>query len=417
MGIWNEYPYTDFHELNDDWIIKQVKSNAVKIEDLNNTVSDLTERLDNLDLQAEVDNKIDRMAASGELTNLFDDQYITPHNVILVADSYGTTSGDGINTVEPYTERIKSFLETYYNWNVYISAENGSGFSNGRFLSHLQSIANQITDPIKIDTILVAGGTNDINQPNTDISSGMTYFMNYVKSAYPNAKVRLAWLGWRRIPHENRSYNDLYTAIFRYKQYGSRHGMAYCTNSEYIARTYNPSWYQSDDVHPTDTAELSYCSPIIECLLNGSCDVFKTETITSGLFITRDGSIPITDCVDFTIEQHNNITTITPITNPGTPSFKCQYLTTPVPQAEGDVAIFAKIVNSNLIKCMRDDVYPSFPINVLLTGNSTLNCAGMAQIKNERLYVAAFQDASRTPNDYTSMSFFMPTITIPTDYC
>lgn len=48
-----KYPYTNFHELNLDWILEEVK--------------DTKERVDNFNVQEEVDNKLDSMLADGSL--------------------------------------------------------------------------------------------------------------------------------------------------------------------------------------------------------------------------------------------------------------------------------------------------------------------------------------------------------------
>ena len=66
----DKYPYTDFHELNLDWIIKTVKETvaewAVTLTEWHNTQEEwqqlydyVHDYFDNLDVQQEINNKID----------------------------------------------------------------------------------------------------------------------------------------------------------------------------------------------------------------------------------------------------------------------------------------------------------------------------------------------------------------------
>lgn len=67
----NKYPYTDFHELNLDWFLEEFKKTVDKVTDLDTTVQQFTDFVtnyfDNLDVQQEINKKLDEMAASGEL--------------------------------------------------------------------------------------------------------------------------------------------------------------------------------------------------------------------------------------------------------------------------------------------------------------------------------------------------------------
>lgn len=70
----NRYPYTDFHELNLDWFLDEFKKVTVKVDDLDTTVQQFTEFVtnyfDNLDVQQEINNKLNQMADDGTLAAL-----------------------------------------------------------------------------------------------------------------------------------------------------------------------------------------------------------------------------------------------------------------------------------------------------------------------------------------------------------
>ena len=72
--MFNKYPYTDFHELNLDWFLAQFKEVTDKVTTLDETVQQFTEYVtnyfDNLDVQQEVNNKLNQMAADGTLSAL-----------------------------------------------------------------------------------------------------------------------------------------------------------------------------------------------------------------------------------------------------------------------------------------------------------------------------------------------------------
>lgn len=80
-NFFDKYPYTDFHELNLDWIIKTVKETvaewAVTLTEWHNTQEEwqqlydyVHDYFDNLDVQQEINNKLDEMVADGTLATL-----------------------------------------------------------------------------------------------------------------------------------------------------------------------------------------------------------------------------------------------------------------------------------------------------------------------------------------------------------
>lgn len=69
MGFWNKYPYTDFHELNLDWLLNEVSTIENRIDKLHDELkAELT-----VELKAYVDDEIASLSnAFEELSNKFD---------------------------------------------------------------------------------------------------------------------------------------------------------------------------------------------------------------------------------------------------------------------------------------------------------------------------------------------------------
>ena len=79
--FYNKYPYTDFHELNLDWVIERVKKLtedwAATLEEWNSTEEQwqqlydyVHDYFDNLDVQQEINNKINAMIADGTFVTI-----------------------------------------------------------------------------------------------------------------------------------------------------------------------------------------------------------------------------------------------------------------------------------------------------------------------------------------------------------
>ena len=119
MSFLNKYPYTDFHELNLDWFLEEFKKVTDKVTTLDATVAAftafVTNYFDNLDVQQEINNKLDEMVADGTLSALiqplFDDykaqvdDEIADQNAEIIAQGGRITVLEGrvdnITTIDP----------------------------------------------------------------------------------------------------------------------------------------------------------------------------------------------------------------------------------------------------------------------------------------------------------------------------
>lgn len=125
MGIFQQFPYTNFHELNLDWFLKQFDSLLEEWAtyhaqwdqwqgDVNQALEDFRAWFDNLDMQEEINNKLDDMAANGELA-----QALIPYLPFVTPEAFGAI-GDGVADDKiAFTDAINTgkkilALNTYY---------------------------------------------------------------------------------------------------------------------------------------------------------------------------------------------------------------------------------------------------------------------------------------------------------------
>ena len=72
----SNFPYTDFHNLNLDWLLDTVKDLNIKWDDYykqwNKWQQDVQNYIDNLDYIKAIDDYMDNLKASGELSDIID---------------------------------------------------------------------------------------------------------------------------------------------------------------------------------------------------------------------------------------------------------------------------------------------------------------------------------------------------------
>ena len=186
MGIINQYPYTDFHELNLDFVLNVSEETKNLNEQIQDTVTEYTEKVDtleedfsnlqgdfgdlsnqvnnyfnNLDVQNEIDNKIDDMVSTGEFGEIVENtgeittatenwlaDHVSPGYAVdntltisgaaadaLVTGTRINTNTTRINTVynDEYAFLTKKEVHPVITRGYYVKGSDGTLVSNSKF--------------------------------------------------------------------------------------------------------------------------------------------------------------------------------------------------------------------------------------------------------------------------------------------
>lgn len=166
MGLFEQLPYTNFHDLNLTELIKFVNQTiktinemATTIEEQNQAISDfkdyVMDYLNNLDVEQDVKDYIDELIANNTIDSLINKSWLNGKNIVWYGDSWGTTANNVIST----------FTSRYPNVNVTNRCIGGTMFTRTNitgfeYNSGYQRIMsdNDIND---FDYIFIMYGVND----------------------------------------------------------------------------------------------------------------------------------------------------------------------------------------------------------------------------------------------------------------
>lgn len=163
---------------------------------------------DNLDVQDEVNNKLNEMAQDGSLSKIINQEIFTDLNtkitnlqdeindiktdkktMIVIGDSFSNSAQSG-------TPLWYTYVSNALNLNVYTNASDGQGYGTGtnNFLKQLETANNYFTDKSIIDRIYIVGGLNDLGNTagiptDRDFNTVLNQVFNYATHNFPNIPI------------------------------------------------------------------------------------------------------------------------------------------------------------------------------------------------------------------------------------
>ena len=267
----------------EETVIPTVNQNGEAVEELQALYVQLKNYVehyfDNLDVQEEINNKLDEMADDGTLAEIINQQIFDELNqdltdltnrvandeikpTVFIGDSYGQVT-------DSWIDKVGHKLGLVGGETMFKIAQGQYGFSspNRQWLSLLQDREDMIPDKTAIRRFIVCGGLNDSEFTN-NLGTDITAFVNYVKTNYPNAHIYLGCIGWSKVEASTTQRNNMQKVLHLYQRAGDLFGLgqsiSYLSGVEYVMHEY--AYYDDTLTHPTTTGQIFLAEAIYNAL-------------------------------------------------------------------------------------------------------------------------------------------------------
>lgn len=376
MSFFNNYPYTDFHELNLDWVLKYLKEldkewdefkvlNTITIQGVwdisknypkysivedngtgylslkpvpagilisnldywlpvgtySTVIADLNTRLTAAEgnittLQGTV---AGHTTAINNLSNYVKKVDLLNGTIICIGDSYlQGFSPDG--NVTSWGERLKTFLGKS-NSDFKSFAAGGAGFvhpgqNSKRFENLIQDAINDASiNNNNVTCIIIGGGWNDAYAAasSSDIYDRMQNCKNLIETNFPYAKTTVAFIAQGQSPESAVTSDKYYNTVERYAYAAAYAHFSYLDNIGMTLKGVT-NCLSSDGIHPNDQGQQFIALSIGNYLRTG------TSIVTKQIF-----NAPNTDSI-YTLADEYTYTLLhyeTTYYTPSLPTFTC----------------------------------------------------------------------------------------------
>ena len=343
------FPYTNFHDLNLDWIIKEIKESRATIEDFRETLNQLNvdveefrQYIENLD--EEIDDKIqnqipviiDQLVHEPEFIDQVTDtvtETVQKRRIIIIGDSYGagwTPDGE----VTGFPGLVKFYMgipdEDFFNANkggAKFGAAEGNEYA---FDTVLNNLLPSITNKDTITDIIFVGGYNDAWGDVDVINAGIRRCEIIIENTFHNPSLHryICSVGYHCSDPEIRD-----RLFYRYRYCYARSPFAYNPIETSICQE---DWWASDGYHPLQFAQNAIAGAIRQMLFGNSYNrslprayeyattdaqnrTFYIELLYDAMYaFIYGGSIPFTNMIRLnrtTPVKVLTITTLFPLVN------------------------------------------------------------------------------------------------------
>jgi lysophospholipase L1-like esterase len=261
-----KYPYSNFHEINLDWILK-------KIEELPGVI------------KTEVGRAINQISPETNPATKY----------LFFGDSYGATGNPWPSWVETVAQRLNLVSNEYWN----LSA-NSTALSAGNWRGFLNNWLNNASEEAKksIRYVILGGGINDSQESLVgNILPEMKLFVDIVKENLPNAEIYAGYFGYTTSVKIGDNRTPAYRAqAFAAWQESIKYGVHFIPGA--VNCVHSIDLLYTDGIHPNTEGASNIANAMINGIHgNGYNQILKNGYETIGgdsynIFITADAVTP-----------------------------------------------------------------------------------------------------------------------------
>lgn len=333
--MFNKYPYTDFHELNLDWILKlirQLEHSMSEFEAMNKITFDgawdITKQypawcivndngagyisiqpvpagmpLTNNDYWrgvvdytatiADLQNRVvtlegDVTALQGSINTINSNIHnLINKKYIFISDSYGYHPTDDSSWIRQTINKLGIGALDRYTWYEGSTGFIHAGLSGHTFKSLCESHEADVDHPEYITDVILCAGTNDIYYASEytlgDLLTAAKEFATYIKTTYPNARLHMGMCG-NFIGRDGTQNTALAMMPWIYETASAFVGGTYIDNIQYVMHIYD---LFDDAQHPNAAGADMISDCVVAHMTGGS---YTVEGQNTGTFEAYPGN-------------------------------------------------------------------------------------------------------------------------------